>query len=60
MSFKPGQVVAIEGAQFQIQAINRDGKMIVRPLHVKEGLEDMMRRLGPTTVTAESEEPPRP
>lgn len=44
-NFNIGELVEVCGREFRIIAINHDGKMILRPNYLKEGIEDMTLRL---------------
>lgn len=47
---KPGEIVTIKGQDFRIAAMNHQGKLILVPIHVKEGISDMVMRLQSTEV----------
>mgnify|MGYP001567906589 CR=1 FL=1 len=46
--FRPGQEVTIHEQKFRIAATNHEGKMILVPAAMKEGVGDMMMRLQST------------
>ena len=67
VTFRPGEYVDVKGLRYQVAAVNFDGKMILRPAHIKESTMDMMVRLqstepGDSTVRVEApvQEPPEP
>ncbi len=56
--FRPGEVVTLREQDYKIVATNHDGKLILSPLLMKEGIADMAMRLQstiaePSTVKVE-------
>lgn len=53
--FYPGETVEVKGLSFRVAAMNHQGKLILTPVHVKEGMSDMIMRLQSTVPV----EPPK-
>lgn len=53
-TFRPGQIVSVDGQQYKVMATNYEGKIILTPAHVKESISDMAVRLQSTVPNEES------
>lgn len=46
--FRPGEIVELREHKYKIVATNHDGKLILAPIYVREGISDMAMRLQST------------
>ena len=53
-TYRPGQIVNLEGQEYKVMATNFEGKIILMPRLQKESIKDMAIRLQSTVPNEES------